>query len=92
MNRGVWKSTETEVRKISQTEKLLIVCGGIWKTKTKKSGMYIPDMCWKVVYSYKTAKVTKVILYTNLDKGSTSKEITLSELEKMLGYRIPLKY
>jgi endonuclease G len=92
MNRGVWKITETEVRSISQKEDLLIVCGGIWQTKTKKKGMYIPDMCWKVVYSYKQSKVIKVVLYTNKDKDSTSKNITLSELEKMLGYKVPLKY
>ena len=89
MNRGVWKSWETKIRQESQSEKLIIVTGGIWGTRIHKT-MRIPDYCWKVVQSSTTGKVLHVLLFTNLEKGSTVTEISLPELEKRLGYKLPL--
>ena len=42
LNRGIWKSYETKIRKMSQTDSLLIICGGC-----DYSGL-IPNRCFKV--------------------------------------------
>ena len=92
MNRGAWKQWETTIRKQSQQEKLLIVCGGIWQDGKYVNGMAIPNLCWKVVYSQTQNKILHVLLFTNLTKGSTCQVITITDLEKMLGYKVPLTF
>jgi endonuclease G len=92
MNRGAWKQWETTIRKESQTESLLVICGGIWEDGKIVKGMPIPNLCWKVVYSQNQKKVLHVLLFTNLEKGSTCQEITLADLEKRLKYKLPLTF
>lgn len=44
-NRGIWKVWEEKIRKDSQTDSLLIICGG------KDFDKYVPKELFKVVYS-----------------------------------------
>lgn len=90
LNRGCWKHWETKIREESQTDSLLIICGGIFSTK-KMGNAYIPDYCWKVVKSLSKDTITHVLYFTNTNT-STVKEITLTELEYILKYKVPLKY
>lgn len=92
LNRGVWKKWEKIIRDESQKDSLLIITGGIWLTKTTCNGMYIPDECWKVVYSLRAQVVIHVLLFTNRTKNSTCKEIHITELEKKLGKKIELSF
>ena len=92
LNRGVWKKWEKTLRDESQTDSLLIIAGGIWKTKTISHNMYIPDQCWKVAYSLKNHIVLYVLLFENKKINSTCKQITLSQLEQKLGYKIDLSF
>jgi endonuclease G len=88
LNRGVWKTNETLVRKWSKTQKLYIICGGYFTSK-KMKGVSVPDYCWKVVQSVKT----KEVLYCGWFKNSTKatvEEITVAELEKKLKSKIIL--
>jgi endonuclease G len=90
LNRGVWKKWETEIRKESQIDSLYIVCGGQFDVKqTIGNGVWVPTHCWKVVQSVKTKKIKHVLYFDNTNKA-TYKEITIAELEKILGYKIPL--
>ena len=88
LNRSIWRTNEDKIRKESQTDKLLIICGG-FKFTTKMGNTYVPEFCWKVVKSLSTNKITHVLYYTNTNTASV-KEITITELEKILGYKIPL--
>ena len=51
LNRGEWKRDETRVRKWSQTDSLLIECGGLEFDKLKHQ---IPALCYKIVISLST--------------------------------------
>lgn len=64
LNRGKWKSNETAIRKESQTDSLLIVCGGC------DFDNMIPARCFKVVYSMKTQKVLYSKIFTNTDAAT----------------------
>ncbi|MCD6065646.1 MAG: hypothetical protein K0S33_472 [Bacteroidetes bacterium] len=88
LNRGVWKSNETLVRKWSQKEKLFIICGGYFKSK-KVNNMAVPDYCWKVVQSVKTKEVLFCGWFSNTNHA-TVEEISIAELEKKLKTKIIL--
>jgi endonuclease G len=88
LNRGVWKTNETLVRKWSKTQKLYIICGGYFTNK-KMKGVSVPDYCWKVVQSVKTKEVLFCGWFKN-SKKATVEEITIAELEKKLKSKIIL--
>jgi endonuclease G, mitochondrial len=92
LNRGIWKKYETEIRLRSQQDSLLIIAGGIYRQPYKSigHGVYIPKYCWKVVQSLTTKKVLYCQLYTNTSKP-VMKNVKTYELERMLGYKLPLK-
>jgi len=88
LNRGVWKTNETLVRKWSQTEKLYIICGGYFGN-TKTGNITVPNNCWKVVQSVKTKKVLFCGWFSNSSNASMQ-EISIAELEKKLKSKIIL--
>lgn len=87
LNRGVWKTWETTIRAESQTDSLLIMCGGIWTDSLVVNGMRIPSYCWKVVVSLSDKTIKHVLLFTNTD-NAVCKEIDICELEEMLNYKL----
>lgn len=89
LNRGIWKSWETNLRKVSQQDSLLILCGGVW-TDRFKGNMPVPTLCWKVVKNLRTRQVEHVLIFTNETKSSEVKEWFLEDLEKTLGFSLPL--
>ena len=88
LNRGIWKSNETLIRKWSQTEKLYIICGGFFGS-TKIGKIAVPAYCWKVVQSVATRKVIFCGWFSNTTHA-TLEEISIAELEKRLKTRITL--
>jgi endonuclease G len=88
LNRGIWKVSETEIRKLSQTDSLIVYCGGYWNESSKVvNDMKIPNMCWKVVYSLSQKKVISCVVFTNNDTPVVS-TWELVNLESMLGYSL----
>ena len=74
LNRGVWKRYETQVRKISQSDSLLIICGGCdYPCTISGNTKYIPKNCFKIVYNLKTKKCIYSTLFKNTNKA-TAKE------------------
>jgi len=88
LNRGVWKTNETKIREWSQSEKLYIICGGVFGNK-KVGNITVPNYCWKIVQSVKTKKVLFCGWFSNTSKA-TMEEISISELEKRLKTKIIL--
>ena len=88
LNRGIWKTKETLIRKWSQTDKLYIICGGYFGNK-KIGNASVPSYCWKVVQSVSTKKVLFCGWFKNSSKA-TLEEITISQLEKKLKHKIIL--
>jgi endonuclease G len=91
LNRGIWKKQETAIRKLSQTDSLLITCGAYWDPNTLNSvkGMSIPTRCWKVVYSLSKQQVLSASIFTNTDNPSEV-PMNIGNLELYLGYSINL--
>ena len=96
-NRGIWKSYETEIRKQSQTDHLLIICGGYSFTQhltsnfklkgvamKKITQVLIPDYCFKIIKDLKTKQI-KCYTFPN-DNSDDSKEVQLKDLLVLLKY------
>lgn len=88
LNRGVWKSVEAKVREWSQNDHLIVICGGY--SFRKKGRLYVPTNCFKVVQSESTGKILFCGTFTNSNKAK-QKGITEPALEKILGYKLPIR-
>jgi DNA/RNA endonuclease G (NUC1) len=86
LNRGVWKMYEYIIRKISQSDSLIIITGGSKFIKKIGNDVYVPDYCWKLVYSI-SKKVVIYALYFKNEDATLSIE-TITTLEQKLGYNI----
>jgi endonuclease G, mitochondrial len=82
LNRSIWKSYETIIRKWSQNEQLYIICGGFFGDKMIGK-IAVPSYCWKVVQSV----TTKMVLFCGWFGNSspaTLEEISTKELENKI--------
>lgn len=87
LNRGIWKHYETEIRKLSQTDSLLILCGAIYPD-TVTGQLHIPHHCWKLVKSLTTNQTVYCLWFTNKMANNEVQSITLVELIERLSYSI----
>ena len=86
LNRGIWKSWEEKIRKLSQSKSLFIIAGAIYGNKTigpNKIG--VPDYCYKIVLDSKNEDILYCLLFKN-DDSNTARDISLAELKKTLSY------
>lgn len=93
LNRGIWKTWEGTVRDESQTKKLFIIAGNIFKTKKIGAGKIgVPDQCYKIVFEFGTKKLLHCLIFKN-DDSDTVDEIDLESLRKKLKYPLmPASY
>jgi endonuclease G, mitochondrial len=84
LNRGIWKHFETIIRKESQSDSLLIICGGYGWSK-KIGHAFVPDYCFKAVISLTTHNITHCIIFPN-DNSDTVEDIPVNDLINNLGY------
>lgn len=83
LNRGVWKSNENEIRNLSQSDSLFIICGGFFNKTFIGDSVFVPDSCFKIVYSYKQKKVVMCHSFTN-SKTPVKKELDYRKLNLFL--------
>ena len=82
LNRGIWKHYETLVRKESQTDSLLIICGNVFGSKTiGKDKIAVPVQCWKVVYKLKDHTLLHSLIFPN-DNSQSVTNITVDALRQ----------
>lgn len=85
LNRGSWKKYETEIRKRSQSDSLLIICGGCdYPRSGSESNRLMPKKCFKIVYDLKTKKCLYSILFTNDDNATYE---NCDDLKKKMTYK-----
>lgn len=84
LNRGIWKSLETKLRKQSQTDSLLIICGGFSFDKGI-GNIKVPSYCFKIVKSLLNKKIN-CYLFKN-DNSDSDKSIQLNELLNLIPFR-----
>ncbi|HTB52932.1 MAG TPA: DNA/RNA non-specific endonuclease [Ferruginibacter sp.] len=90
LNRGIWKHWETETRKESQNDSLLIICGSIFGNRTMgEDNIGIPDYCWKIVESLTTHEIIYCLIFPN-DDSDTYSNISIEDLKQRLNYTIKL--
>lgn len=89
LNRGIWKISENESRILSQTDSLIIYCGGFWDSSNKINDMTIPSRCWRVIYSLSQKKIITCVVFMNNDKP-IKYDTKINELEGMLGYSLDI--
>jgi endonuclease G len=88
LNRGIWKHFETEIRKESQDDSLLVVCGSIFGNRTiGENNIAVPDYCWKIVFSLTTHEVISSMIFPN-DESDTYEDINIEDLKKRLSYNL----
>ena len=94
LNRGIWKRWETQIRKESQHDSLLIICGGKFSNHKIGNGVFVPDNCWKVVKSLTSQKILYVLWFKNVSKESEKhfEQITIDELYLRLGWKFTTDY
>lgn len=86
LNRGQWKRYETEIRKLSQSDSLLIICGGCdYLRYGSENDRLIPTNCFKIVYDIKTKKCIYSILFSN--KGTTTTVKNENKLKQKMGFK-----
>ena len=90
LNRGIWKVWETQVRAESQTDSLLILCGGIYGDK-KIGDAAVPDYCWKLVYGLSSRRIMHCLIFPN-DDSNTAERISIDELKQKVGYPLVLPF
>lgn len=62
LNRGIWKKYENDVRKLSQTDSLIVICYNEFKKEL------IPTYCYKIVYSLSKKKYILGVKISNTNK------------------------
>lgn len=77
LNRGSWKKVENQVRKLSQTDSLLVIAGAT--DYSKDSHGYVPKVFFKVVYSLTSGKCLISGTFTNNDKSKYESKPELTE-------------
>jgi DNA/RNA endonuclease G (NUC1) len=87
LNRGVWKMYEHIIRQVSQNDSLLIITGGSDYRK-KIGSVYVPEYCWKVVYSLSKKVVIYALFFKNDQNDAWVTDETITTLEQKIGYNI----
>ncbi len=88
MNRGPWKTVETEVRKWSQSKELLIVCVNIFNGKViPGTKVAIPSECIKLVYDAKTKQPIAGFIFIN-DLTAKFTKMSPEEIVRLKGLNI----
>jgi DNA/RNA endonuclease G (NUC1) len=80
LNRGPWKQWETKIRKESQGDSLFIVAGSVFSSEFIGDSIYVPALCYKVVYSLTTGNVLHSIICSN----TATPECKEIDIEKLL--------
>jgi len=92
LNRGIWRSEEDMIRRLSQKDSLKIYAGGIVlkKYRTIGTNVVVPDYYYKVVQSLRTKKILSVNVYSNTSRPFV-RSITLTQLNRMTNIKILTK-
>jgi endonuclease G len=98
VNRGAWKTLETGIRGWTQqtNDTYTVYSGNIYDVMTAKTigrnAVVVPNSLWKVVVSHRTGEAW-AFLFPNQPNISTelkSFQVTVVELESLVGYEIPM--
>lgn len=89
LNRGVWKSLETEVRETASVADSVKVWMGSTGEVKKVGKLSIPAKCWKVIYIKKSGQYFAWIFPNEIpkDKNVKTYEVKVIDVEKLSGLK-----
>ena len=89
LNRGVWKSLETQVRETAEKQDSVKVWMGSVGEVKKVGKLSIPSHCWKVVYIKATNQYLAYIFPNQIpnNKEVKSYEVKVADVEKISGLK-----
>lgn len=87
LNRGAWRKWESVVRRVSIKDTLVVIAGGSGYKRKIGNGLFVPEYCWKVVYSKRNKVVLYSLMFKNEDDAEPTRE-TITTLERKLGYSV----
>ncbi|HEX8609639.1 MAG TPA: DNA/RNA non-specific endonuclease [Pedobacter sp.] len=87
LNRGIWKTWETKVRKLSQSKPVFVIAGAIYTDQLLKEGHTVvkPDYCYKIIVDPPTGNILYCLLFPN-DESGRVEALSLSALKAKLPY------
>ena len=88
LNRDVWLSYERVERSLSQTDSLFVLNINLCNGKYIGSGVGVPDVCIKCIFSLTTHKCLLSVVCGNTNV-STSAKLTLAQIDS--DYKINLE-
>ena len=93
LNRGVWKSLETEVRETAAVaDSVKVWMGSVGESKKVKK-LSIPTHCWKVIYIKKSGQYFAWIFPNQIpnNKDVKSYEVKVADVEKISNFKFIAK-
>ena len=93
LNRGVWKSLETEVRETAAlSDSVMVWMGSVGEIK-KVGKLSIPTQCWKVIYIKKSGQYFAWIFPNEVPKNKEVKyyEVKVADVEKISNIKFIVK-
>lgn len=89
LNRGVWKSLETQVRNTAETSDSVKVWMGSVGEQKKVGKLSIPKQCWKVIYIKKTKQYHAWIFPNAIPTNKDVKlyEVKVVDVEKLSKFK-----
>ena len=93
LNRGVWKSLETEVRETAAlSDSVMVWMGSVGEIK-KVGKLSIPAQCWKVIYIKKSGQYFAWIFPNEVPKNKEVKsyEVKVADVEKISNIKFIVK-
>jgi DNA/RNA endonuclease G (NUC1) len=88
LNRGEWKKWEYIIRRISKIDSIRVIAGGAEYKTFIGDSVYVPNYCWKLVYSKTRKVVIYALLFKNDNFSGRPTEETITTLERKIGYNI----
>ena len=88
LNRGEWKKWEFIIREVSKNDSLLVITGGSKWNKFIGDSVWVPDLCWKVVWSKSKKVVLYALIFENKKSGGKVSTETITTLEKKIKINI----
>ena len=84
-NRGCWKSLEWKTRIKSQTDTLLIICGGFQFNRLMNNKIGVPEYTFKIIKNLTTGEINSY-LFPN-DNSDSFRELPLNDVLLRIPYK-----
>jgi len=87
LNRGIWKTNETNIRQLSQSDSLFIIIINHFENEKIGKNVGVPNFCIKTTYSLTTLKPISVFYVSNTN-SPIYHESTLNQIDSIFSVNV----